>query len=592
LNWRFSISRKLGLGFGLFIAVVGFVFYITNNTLEESRKINQRINEIYAPSLHALENLDKQMTRTMGLLTEWTHIQRNDEWQERQELIHLSEKVIPQSLLTVRFYAENWSRENLVRLNEVENAAGNLMNLTKEVRRLLPNHQSYVPENQMVAEFYFLEGEDIPKNQKIMRDNLEALIAEMQQVMKAEINQMNGAFDKLRLLLVNTAIVVLIGGMLIAFLTARSIVRPVTSLKRKLVNLGQGIYSTDPVRAGNDEIGDMADAVSRLVTNFEKTKEFSTQVGAGNFNVSFTPLSEHDELGKALLRMREDLASYRNEMETKVAEQTREIRIQKDQVEQQRERVTALYTDLQASIRYAQRLQESVLPSDEYIHQLFPDSFIFFRPKATVSGDFYWFRQQGGKKIFAAADCTGHGVPGAFMSLVGHNVLNQVTKVFTKPSQILNNLNRMASEVMRNRAEGDTIRDGMDVALCTLDPETLVMEFSGAHNPIYLVRDGEMTKVASDPHSIGSFVHGEREFSNQVLQLQKGDCLYLFSDGYSDQFGGPSGKKFMRRQFRTTIMNIQHLPMAEQKWRLSETLDRWQGDLEQVDDILVMGIRI
>lgn len=592
MKWRFTISRKLGLGFGLFIVVVGIVFVITNNTLDESRKINDRINKTYAPSLAALENLDKQMTKCIGLITQWAYIQRSSEWSERQELIRLTEKTIPQTMLTVRYHSEGWTTQNLEELQQTELAVKNLINACREIRTLLPDHRSYTPENTMAADFYFLEGNVVFDNERLFKEHVNFLIGQIQNSMKSEIDQMNKAFAKLRFVLVNIAIVVLIGGVLIAFFTSRSIVRPLLSLKTKLVNLGQGVYSVHQVRAGNDEIGDMSDAVTKLISNFETTKEFSTQVGAGNFNVPFTPLSEYDELGKALLRMREDLASYRNEMEKKVAEQTLEIRIQKEQVEEQREQVTALYTDLQASIRYAQRLQESVLPSDDYIHQLFADSFVFFRPKATVSGDFYWFRQQGGKKIFAAADCTGHGVPGAFMSLVGHNVLNQVTKVFTKPSQILNNLNRMASEVIRNRSEGDVIRDGMDVALCTIDPETMTLEYSGAHNPIYLVRDGEMIKLAGDSYSIGSFSHGEHEYTNETVSLKKGDCIYLFSDGYSDQFGGPNGKKFMRRQFRTTILNMHQHPMAEQKWRLAETLDRWQGELEQVDDILVIGIRI
>lgn len=590
---RFSIANKLGLGFGLFMAVVGVAFLLTNNTMKESRVSNDRINLVYSPSLHSLEALDRSMSRVINLTTQWAYVQRSTEWPERKELVGLASRTVPQNLLNIRRCAEDWSTEDRDHLREIEAAIGNILNVSEAVRALLPDHQSYnSPDTTMLVEFYFLEGETMSMNQARLYENMTALLDGLRGNIDAEITQMNAAFDRLRNWLVNIALFVLVGGLFIGFFTARSIVRPVNSLRRKVLSLGQGIYSVHPVKTGNDEIGDMADAVAKVISSFERTKEFSIQLGAGNFALPFTPLSEHDELGKALLQMRQDLASYRNEMETKVAEQTHEIRVQKEEVEQQREKVTALYNDLQDSIRYAQRLQQSVLPSDDYIRELFPDSFVFYRPKATVSGDFYWFRQQAGKKIFAAADCTGHGVPGAFMSLVGHNVLNQVTKVFTRPAQILNGLNRVASEVIKKQTDGDYSRDGMDVAMCVLDPDTMTLEFSGAHNPMYLIRNGALEVYESDPFSIGSFEYGEREFRGHSLGLQTGDCIYLFSDGYSDQFGGPRGKKFLRKQFRETLLRIHRLPMAEQKWRLAEILDRWQGELDQVDDILVIGVRV
>jgi serine phosphatase RsbU (regulator of sigma subunit) len=132
----------------------------------------------------------------------------------------------------------------------------------------------------------------------------------------------------------------------------------------------------------------------------------------------------------------------------------------------------------------------------------------------------------------------------------------------------------------------------MDIALCTIDPATMMLEFSGAHNPVYIIRDNELIELESDPFSIGAYVNGEREYTNHSFQLQKNDCLYLFSDGYMDQFGGPKGKKFMRKQFRTTLIQMHTLRMPEQKWRLAETLEKWQGDNEQVDDVLVIGVRI
>jgi serine phosphatase RsbU (regulator of sigma subunit) len=275
-----------------------------------------------------------------------------------------------------------------------------------------------------------------------------------------------------------------------------------------------------------------------------------------------------------------------------VEQQTIEIRTQRDAVEAQKEKITELYDDLQSSIDYAKRLQETILPNNELIHAMFPDSFILFRPKATVSGDFYWFKQKGNKKIFAAADCTGHGVPGAFMSLVGHNVLNQATKVYSSPAAILNSASRLAGEVMRANSGEHYMKDGMDIALCTYDEENRELEFSGAHNPVYIIRDNEVISLDSDPYSIGTYVNGEKEYSNHSIKTLPGDCVYLFSDGFVDQFGGPKNKKFMRKNFKQMLLDVVHLPMAEQKWRIIETLDQWMGDQEQIDDILVIGVRV
>ena len=593
MNWRFTISRKLGLGFGLFIAVVGILFLLTSKTVQQSKSINQRINDNYSPSVAVLKDFDNLISRSLDLQRQWANIQSREDMAWKIEAIRVCDTLIPREINLIHTFYGNWQEPEQLKFDTIVDLTNQLLAQYAITRQKLPTHESYEdPFLQMTAEFEYYEGEQIPMLHSEIKRRLKDLTLRQQEYQESEISRMNESFSTLNTLMINIATGVVIAGVLIAFFLTRSIVRPVNSVRRKLMSLSQGIYSAQKVIAGNDEVGDMANAVEVLISNFEKTKEFSMQLGAGNFDVDFNPLSEHDELGKALIRMRADLAAYRNEMEDLVSGQTAEIRMQNDRLEEQTERVTELYNDLQASIRYAQRLQQSILPGDEYVKTLFPESFVFFKPKATVSGDFYWFKMLGGKKIFAAADCTGHGVPGAFMSLVGHNVLNQVTKVYTQPSQILNNLNRMAGEVIRSRSDEENLRDGMDVALCALDPETLQLEYSGAHNPVYLVRDGELIQMESDPYSIGSFNSGEKEYTNQSFQLQPNDCLYLFSDGYADQFGGPRGKKFMRKQFRMLLLAIVDLPMKEQRDRIEETFEKWRGEENQVDDILVMGIRI
>jgi len=590
---RLTISRRIGIGFGMFIAVVLVMFGITTNTITSSREINRRINEEFAPSLSALQALDNHLMRSQDLARQWAFVQKRDDDRERLELVLLVRHVIPSQLEVVEDHAGMWDDERRGHMQRLSSSVHSLLGYYRQLQNYLASFESYAdPVQTMLAEDLFIEGTHIPAAYEDLRGTLTGLEDYHQSIIKSEIEAMNRSFSKLRLLMINISLGTLVAGILIALFTTRSIVQPVESLRRKLSNLSQGMYSLHPVKAGDDEIGDMAKAVNILISNFERTKEFSIQVGAGNFNVDYSPLSEHDELGKALLRMRGDLASYRNEMEQKVNAQTREITKQRDEVEYQKERITELYHDLQSSIDYAQRLQESILPDDGLIRQMFPDSFVLFRPKATVSGDFYWFKQLGQKKIFAAADCTGHGVPGAFMSLVGHNTLNQVTKVYTRPDQILNHVNRLSSDVLRHKDGENNLRDGMDIAICAIDPENMTLEFSGAHNPVYIIRNGEIIELDSDPISIGSYYEDSRSFTHHSFQLMEGDSLYVFSDGYVDQFGGPKNKKFMRKQFRNTLLQIQHEPMAEQKWRLTETLDRWKGTQEQVDDILVIGVRV
>ena len=269
---------------------------------------------------------------------------------------------------------------------------------------------------------------------------------------------------------------------------------------------------------------------------------------------------------------------------------TTKLRKQKEESDVQKEQLNLLYRDLTDSINYAQRLQNTILPNIGAVRQIFNKSFVFYVPKAVVSGDFYWFKNVGGKKLFAAADCTGHGVPGAFMSLVGHNFLNHVTKVFLDPSQILNNVNRLGTEVLRNNNNG--VRDGMDIALCAIDEKELMLEYCGANIPLYVVRENELIELSPTKRSIGTFGEPGDSFETQKFQLEKNDMVYACSDGYADQFGEETNKKFMRKKFKEILVSISTFEIDNQEKTLHETFDAWKGSVEQTDDLLVIGIRI
>lgn len=269
---------------------------------------------------------------------------------------------------------------------------------------------------------------------------------------------------------------------------------------------------------------------------------------------------------------------------------TTKLRKQKEESDVQKEQLNLLYRDLTDSINYAQRLQNTILPNIGAVRQIFNTCFVFYVPKAVVSGDFYWFKNIGGKKLFAAADCTGHGVPGAFMSLVGHNFLNHVTKVFLDPAQILNNVNRLGTEVLRNNNNG--VRDGMDIALCAIDEKELTLEYCGANIPLYVVRNNELIELAPTKRSIGTFGERGETFETQKFQLEKNDMVYACSDGYADQFGEANNKKFMRKRFKEILTSLSIQEIDTQEKTLHETFNAWKGSMEQTDDLLVIGIRI
>ncbi len=277
-----------------------------------------------------------------------------------------------------------------------------------------------------------------------------------------------------------------------------------------------------------------------------------------------------------------------------IEKQKDQVEIQKQEVEEQKQVVDEKNKEIIDSITYAKRLQDSILPQSSTIKKLFPDSFILFKSKDIVSGDFYWVKESNGKHLISAIDCTGHGVPGAFMSLIGANGLNDAVEKhqLSDPGGILNELNRSAYHSMNKGDENVNVRDGMDLSLCAIDYTNLKLSFSGAGNPIYHVRNNELNIIKGDRFAIGSFVPGEKTYTTHEISVLKGDMIYLFSDGYADQFGGLKGKKFMYKKFRDTLLSINNKKVNDQKSLLENTLNTWMGSYDQIDDILVIGIRI
>jgi len=250
--------------------------------------------------------------------------------------------------------------------------------------------------------------------------------------------------------------------------------------------------------------------------------------------------------------------------------------------------------DITDSIRYAKRIQEAILPADEMVQNLLPNSFVLYKPKDIVSGDIYWIEKWGKHTLVAAVDCTGHGVPGAFMSIVAANLLNEavVEHSITQPAAILNSVRKNLIKKLRKSNTDESIKDGMDASLIAIHEETNTLEFSGAFNPLWLIRNNELTEYKADKLSIGiSHTENQSFFTNHQVKLEKNDVVYIFTDGYADQFGGPQGKKFKYKQLKELLLKNVNLSMNEQKLILDTTIEKWKGELEQVDDILIIGIK-
>ncbi|MDX2432888.1 MAG: SpoIIE family protein phosphatase, partial [Bacteroides sp.] len=289
-------------------------------------------------------------------------------------------------------------------------------------------------------------------------------------------------------------------------------------------------------------------------------------------------------------RERQLIRDKRN-LEKNVKERTREIEDAKVEIETQRDQIVEQTKGITDSIQYASHIQHAVLPGKLTLQKYLPEHFILFKPRDIVSGDFYWVEQKNDRLIICAADCTGHGVPGAFMSMLGLTFLNEIVNKdeILKASEILDRLRSYIINAMSHKdSQG---MDGMDISLVVLDRGLNTMEYAGAYNPLILVRQGEVLEYKADKMPVGKHVVEVGPFTNQRIPLEKGDVFYLFSDGFPDQFGGEKGGKYKTRPFRLLLQRISKKPMEEQHRILENELNDWMKDVEQVDDILVMGIR-
>ncbi len=298
-----------------------------------------------------------------------------------------------------------------------------------------------------------------------------------------------------------------------------------------------------------------------------------------------------EERTKEVVRQKSEILNKNHELE----EQNHEIMSQRDLLSNQNERISKQNKQIKDSIQYASRIQSAILPSTSILNEYNIDHFLIFKPKDIVSGDFYWFKQMGNHLLIAVADCTGHGVPGAFMSMLGNAFLNEIVahNDITRASEVLDRLRELIISSLKQSGEDAVTRDGMDIAFCAINLETLSIQFAGAHNSLFIIRNNELIELNADRYPVGLHHKWLTPFTNHEFQLQQGDKLYLFTDGIFDQFGGESGCKFMYKNFKILLRETSQHPMPVQKDLIEAKLHEWMNSkFEQIDDITMLGIQI
>lgn len=342
--------------------------------------------------------------------------------------------------------------------------------------------------------------------------------------------------------------------LLLVYFRAKKLTTPIILLTSKAKNIAAGNLKERAEVSGNNEISELSETFNKMVTELQESYEG---------------------------------------LEQKVKDRTSEIENQKQVIEEKNKEV-------HDSITYAKRLQDAILPSLKDIKTALSDSFILYLPKDIVAGDFYWFENVSAETIlFAVADSTGHGVPGAMVSVVCSNALNRTVNEFKihEPGKILDKTRQLVLETFA-KSQAD-VRDGMDISFCSLTTTPLSagegpgvrLQFSGANNSLWIFRKGELIELPADRQSVGKTEY-PHPFTNHVFQLEKGDSFYLHTDGYSDQFGGPRGKKFMSTNLKKILLSIQDKSMSEQEKIIHKAFDSWKGSLEQIDDVCIMGVRV
>jgi serine phosphatase RsbU (regulator of sigma subunit) len=575
---------KINIAFMLVIVTVignvAFNYY----TIRKTRQSIAEMTGVINPYVEALAELNLMVTESKMYATNWVYLQNSVEDKEKLRDLHQNRfRILKERLANLSTLRGNKSDETS--LNKVLAKFNELINVETRIMSLLVTFDDYENPRKKFEGEEIIESEVLPRTQEIIRllgTIISKNIAEADALTKAI--EADSSRMMTTMLIASTGLLLFI--IIAVFFISDGIRKPVQKMKDIITRLSRGELTHEKLEAQHNDVGEMVIAVNALSDSFAKTSEFANEIGKGNLSVHYKKLSEQDVLGNALINMRNSLHEYSEEMEDKVQKRTEEV------IEKSR-KLEHAYKEIRDSINYARRIQESILPASEMIEEVFNDSFIFYRPKDVVCGDFYWFGKKDKDVVIAAVDCTGHGVPGALMTVIGNSLLNQIITFsgITSPSEILYQLDKKLNDTLQQHG-GVATNDGMDMAVCHYRIGEKKITFAGAKRPLYLMRDNKLQEIKGSKAPIGSYLEDvKKKFDDHEIEVQSNDTLYLFSDGLQDQFGGYEGKKYMISRFRELLHEIQELTMSAQRERIDKEMRSWQKDYEQTDDMLLIGIR-
>ena len=585
MDFKFTIGRRIGIGFAIFIIGTMVAFILTIITLNDSKTRTETVVSQITPSVADLKEINLLLQRSHTDISKWFYNKSFNDVEFRTELERIIKKDYPTKKNHLIVLSAIWTPNENQKLKVLFNQIEALFVIYEEdIMQQLSTADAYEDPNiYMMARLPF---EDSETSIQAIYKNLNDLISIKQKFAELEIKTMFSSLDFLKRFVQLLGITLVIGGVLIAFFTTRSITQPIQILKKMLLSMGLGILPKERITESRDEIGEMGKALNDLIQSMHHTTDFAYETGAGNFQATYIPLSKDDSLGQALLKMREGLAESERILEQKVIERTEEVVRQRHIVEEKHKEITD-------SINYAERIQRSFLASKDLLDENLKDHFVFFKPKDVVSGDFYFAEKlNNGSFLLATADSTGHGVPGAIMSLLNITSLEKAIENQDQPSDILNTTRKIIIERLKNDGSTEGGKDGMDCSVICFDFKKKKIIISAANNPVWIVRGSETIEIKPDKMPVGKHDKQDVSFTQQTIDIKKGDVIYTITDGFSDQFGGSLGKKFMSKKLRELLSKNAHLPMKEQRTILENTFISWIGDLEQIDDVTLIGVRV